>query len=359
MPKLSDRALAGLAAALVLAGAARADEPGAGKTPAIEAAITDAQRAQAVPGLSAAVMAHGVLWTKGFGESDIENHVAAKPETLYRLASLSKPITAVAVMQLAERGQLSLDQDVRSYVPSFPKKQWPVTVRQLLAHLGGIRHYQGDEWGSTRRYVSVLEGLDVFKDDPLVHEPGTEYLYSTHGYSLLAAVVEAVSHQRFTDYLRENVFAPASMEKTRDDDGRAILEGRAQGYVRLPDGRVRNSEPADTSYKLGGGGLLGTAADLARFGAAFLDGRLVRPETRAAMLTKQKTRAGRALGYGLGWTLGDGEQPGEVWHTGAQQRVSTVLYLRPGPGTVVALLANLEDARALDLARRIADLAQP
>lgn len=350
--------LPAVAAGLALAASAAGLDPA--RAAAIEAAIESSRRDQGIPGLTAAIAVDGrLVWIKGFGEADVENRGAAGPQTVYRLGSISKPITAVAAMQLAERGILDLDADVRTLVPGFPKKAWPITPRQLLAHLGGIRHYQGDEWDSTRRYVSLLEGLDVFKDDPLVHEPGTRYLYTTHGYTLLGAVLEAASGRRFVELLRESVFGPAGMGSARDDDRRALIPNRARGYAGLADGGIRNADPADTSYKVPGGGLVATAGDVARFGAAFLGDRLIRPEARAAMLTRQKTRDGQALGYGLGWTLGDSHGRAEAWHTGGQQGVSNIVYLRPGSALVIVLLSNLEEAPTLDLARWIADLVQP
>ncbi len=236
-------------------------------------------------------------WTGGFGLADAENAVPATAETMYRLASVSKTMTATAAMQLAERGRLDLDAPIRRYVPGFPEKPWPITTRQLLGHLGGIRHYlPNEEFDATRQYVGVLEGLDVFKDDPLVHEPGTAYLYSTYGFDLVGAVVEAASGARFLDYLRENVFRPAGMESIRDDDARVLIPHRAQGYVRLVNGELRNAAPADTSYKIPGGGLIATAADVVRFAAALENGALVKPETRTEMWTRQKTRSGQVAG---------------------------------------------------------------
>ncbi|HET7294142.1 MAG TPA: serine hydrolase domain-containing protein [Vicinamibacteria bacterium] len=355
----SRRALALLAAVVAAARGARAEGLAPAKAAAVEAAIADAMRAASIPGLTAAVRVGDVLWTRGFGEADVENHVPARPETLYRLASVSKPITAVAAMQLAEAGRLDLDADVRRYVPGFPKKPWPVTTRQLLSHLGGIRHYRGEEWDSTRRYVSVLEGLDLFKDDPLLHEPGTRFVYSTHGYSLAGAVIEAVSGRPFVEQLRDTVFAPAGLTTARDDDGRELLRERAQGYERTPDGRLRNSAPSDTSYKVPGGGLVATAPDVARFGAAFLEGRLVGTATATAMLAPQKTRDGRPVAYGLGWAVRAGGLPREAWHTGGQHRVSNVLLIRPDSGVVVVLLTNLEEAPGrIETARRIAEIVE-
>jgi CubicO group peptidase (beta-lactamase class C family) len=352
--------IAALAAALLVAPAVAEPLPGE-QARAIEAAANSFLSKRRVPGLSAAVVVDRRLrWTAGFGSADAENAVPASAETMYRLASVSKPMTATAVMQLVERGRLDLDAPVRRYVPSFPEKPWPITSRQLLAHLGGIRHYRASEaLDATRRYVSLLESLDVFKDDPLVHEPGTAFLYSSYGYCLLGAVVEGASGTRFLDYLRENVFHPAGMETTRDDDARVLVPHRAQGYRRALDGDVRNSEPADTSYKVPSGGLIATAGDVARFAAALESGTLLKAETRGEMWTKQRTRAGRVLGYGLGWGLAEWKGRREVFHTGGQERVSTVLYLEPDRGLAVAILTNLEGARPTDLARTIAEIVSP
>ena len=328
---------------------------------AIESAANAFLAERKIPGLSLAIVVDQQLrWTGGFGLADAENAVPATAETMYRLASVSKPITATAAMQLVERGRLDLDAPIRRYVPSFPEKPWPITTRQLLSHLGGIRHYvPNEEFDATRQYVSVLEGLDVFKDDPLVHEPGTAYLYSTYGFDLAGAVVEAAAGEHFLDYLRENVFRPAGMESIRDDDARALMPHRAQGYVRIANGEPRNSAPSDTSYKVPGGGLIATAADVARFAAALESSALLRPETRAEMWTKQKTRAGRVLSYGLGWDLGDWKGRREVTHTGGQERVSTVLYVQPERGLAVVVLTNLQRAHPTDLARTVAEIVSP
>ena len=119
----------------------------------------------------------------GFGFADVENGVPARPETVYRLASVSKPMTATAVLKLYEQGRLDLDAPVSRYCPDFPEKPWPVTARQLLCHQGGIRHYRPDEPTVTRRFSSFAESLALFRDDPLLFEPGTAVRYSTYGYN--------------------------------------------------------------------------------------------------------------------------------------------------------------------------------
>ena len=327
---------------------------------AITAAVTEEMSRLGIPGLSLAVAEGGqVRHEAGFGFADVENEVPARPETVYRLASVSKPMTAVAVMKLAQDGRLDLDAPVTRYCPEFPEKPWPVTSRQLLCHQGGVRGYRPDEQPRTRRFASLAEGLALFAEDPLAFEPGTKVLYSTYGYTLLGCVAAHAAGQAFLPLLQETVLGPAGMTSTRDDDVRELIPNRAQGYVRDESGRLLNSALADMSYKVPGGGLCATAPDVARFGAALLSGRLVTKATLDRMLTRQKTRDGRATGYGLGLTLGTRGGRREAWHQGGQERVSTVLYLRTDGELAVALLANLErvQPQVLDLARRVADLA--
>ena len=168
----------------------------------------------------------------------------------------------------------------------------------------------------TRRFTSLAEGLALFADDPLAFEPGTKVLYSTYGYTLLGCAAARAAGQPFLTLLQETVFAPAGMTATRADDVRELIPNRAQGYVRDGSGQLLNSALADMSYKVPGGGLCGTAPDVARFGAALLSGRLVTRETLQRMLTRQKTRDGRATGYGLGLAVGTRGGQREAWHHG-------------------------------------------
>ena len=324
---------------------------------AIRGAIRDAMKDQGIPGLSAALVVDGKLDRgEGFGMADVENAVPATAETVYRLASISKPITAVAALQLVERGRLDLDAPVQTYVPDFPKKRWPITPRQLLGHLGGIRHYRGDEVNSTRHYSDVVAPLAIFAADPLEHEPGTKFLYTTYGYNLLGATVEGAAGEPFVPLLKRAIFEPSGMETIRVDDAFAIIPHRAQGYRRDRQGELRNSAQADTSNKIPGGGLCSTARDLAKFAIAVQSDALLKPETRALMFTPQTTKAGEKTAYGLGWNLGRRGDVKAVWHGGGQPRVSTMLYMEPETGFAVALMSNLEGAELGPLARKVAAL---
>ncbi len=308
-----------------------------------------------IPGLSCTIGVDGTLsFQRGFGFADVENEVSATAATVYRLGSISKPITAVLAMQLVEQRRLDLDRDVHTIVAEWPEKAWPVTTRQLLAHMGGVRHYRGEP-ESTVHYATQVEGLVRFANDPLLHEPGTKYLYSTYGYNLVAAVVEKTEKQSFGDLVRERIAGPCEAPTLQDDDVRRIVRHRAQGYVR-EGGVLRNSELMDGSYKLGGGGLCSSADDLVRFAAALLQGKLVAPETLAAMWTPQKTSAGATIDYALGFRVAERRGNREVYHGGAQSRVSTFLLLLPERRVAVAVLCNLEGVKLQALARQLVDL---
>lgn len=316
----------------------------ADKLDKIEKAISAQMSRLGIPGLSVAVVVdHKLRWSSGYGLADVENYVPAKATTAYRLGSISKPITAAAVMQLVERGKLDLDAPIQKYCPAFPAKQWPVTARMLLGHLAGVRHYKNDaEYGSTRHYKSVVEGIEMFKDDALLFEPGTKYSYTTHGFAVLGCAVEGASGMSFEDYERENVFKPAGMDRIRVDNVTDIIPNRAQGYQKTQTGELRNSGLADTSYKIPGGGFISTVEDLAKFAMAMQTGVLVKKETLDLMWASQKTRDGKATGYGMGWGVSERNGMKEVEHGGAQQRVSTYLYTIPEKGLAVVVMTNLE-----------------
>ena len=173
------------------------------------------------PGLTIAVMADGeIVWSQGFGMADLENRVPVRPHTKMRIGSVSKSLTSAAAGLLYEQGKLDLDAPVQKYVPSFPKKRYPITARLLGGHLAGVRSYlpgAQSEMFNTRHYDSVVAGLELFQDAPLLFEPGEKYSYSSHGFNLLSAVVEGASGQDFLSYMQENVFDPLGMKATTAD----------------------------------------------------------------------------------------------------------------------------------------------
>ncbi|MEW6319545.1 MAG: serine hydrolase domain-containing protein [Acidobacteriota bacterium] len=342
---------------VVLAGA-----PAAQTAPfaALRALGADALKKLGAPGLSVAVAVNNRLaWAEGFGLADVEQEVPVRPDTVFRIASISKPITAVAVMQLVERGRVSLDDPVQRYVPAFPQKgEQVVTIRHLLTHTSGIRHYRGDEFNSTVSYDTVEAALSIFKDDPLLFPPGARYSYSTYGYNLLGGVVERASGLAFEVYLQERIWKPAGMTATALERPGDVVRFRARQYVRSPSG-LHNAPYADLSVKWAGGGMISTATDLIRFHVALEEGRLLKPETLARMYTPFTLNDGRKSSYGLGWELPVDEK-GRPWiaHSGGATGGTTYLLRDPARRLAVAILANVQNAPGLrQIAIGLADAA--
>ncbi|XP_018519691.1 serine beta-lactamase-like protein LACTB, mitochondrial isoform X1 [Lates calcarifer] len=285
------------------------------------------------PGLVVGVSVDGAqVWCEGFGYADLENRVPCSPETVMRIASISKPLTSAAAARLCEEGKLDLDLPVQKYVPEFPQKQFDgqdvtITPRMILSHLSGIRHYEKDaekvkedkekakrllkppvkkkedeknssenkdkstteqntkgkeatqaqkkkefdheEYYLKDNFESVTQALDLFKDDPLIFKPGTTFLYSTHAFTLLSAVVERAAGQRFLDVMT-NMFRELGMLNTVPDENDPIIYHRSRYYHLNKRGRVVNCPYVDISYKWAGGGFLSTVGDLLLFGNALL-----------------------------------------------------------------------------------------
>jgi len=329
----------------------------------IEKAVSTFMSANSVPGMGAALVLDGEpVWSAGFGMADLEDSAPATSSTLFRLGSLSKPITATALLQLWEHGKLDLDAPVQKYCPAFPQKEWPITSRELLGHLGGIRHYNRDGKGdipedSARHFASMEESLQIFAADPLVAKPGTKFNYSTYGYTLLGCVLEGAASQKYMDFVRENIFKPAGMVQTQADDFFTIIPHRTRWYHKDKSEIVRNAGVLNSSYKIPGGGLISSADDMARFEAAMLADKFVKRPARDLMWTPQKTPDGKSTGYALGWGISDKFGIHIVAHTGGQQGTSTAFVLVPERRAGVIVLANMDSVDSGNLADQILKIA--
>jgi CubicO group peptidase (beta-lactamase class C family) len=324
----------------------------------VEAAVDGFMASSATPGLAVAVVESGRLtWARGFGKADLEDGAPASEHTLFRLGAISKSLTATAAMRLAERGQLDLDAPVQKYCPSFPQKPWPITTRQLLGHLGGIR---GDESGTPgepeRRNTAhfgepIAAGLLTFASDALVAAPGTQFHYSTRGYTLVGCALEGAGGRPYADLMREVVLGAAGMTQTVIDDRLAIVPERARAYERVAPGEaaIRNADFFDSSDELPGAGWLSSAEDMARFVVAVLGDHLMRRSSRDVMWAPSKPSDGSEASYGLGWQVG----PSTFGHAAAQPGASAAFVVAPRRGAGVVVLTNLGGAHTGKLAAQI------
>ncbi|WNG48968.1 beta-lactamase family protein [Archangium minus] len=296
-------------------------------------------------GLAVGVRWGDQRWVGAYGLRDKARGLPATPRTTWRLASITKTFTAVAVLQLVEQGRLNLDADIRTLVPSWPEKRWPVTVRQLLGHLGGVTNYgrfgPSHDTGplDTAGSVALVSGYE------LEAEPGTRFIYSTWAYNLLGAAIEAVTGQSYGEYLHEHVFAPAGMEHAALDDRQTRDEHHAAGY-RLREGQLVPSKLVDVSGRFAGGGTRASIEDLLSYGGALLDYRLVSRASTGLMQTSMSTRDGRLTDYGMGFATWPLRGHYVVAHAGAQPETSTLLLLLPGEDVAIALASNVEGQAA-------------
>jgi len=283
-----------------------------------------------------------IMYSEGFGYADLEERVPVWPTTKFRIGSISKPLTATALMQLVEAGKLDLDAPVQKYVPSFPDKGAVITTRMLAGHLAGIRHYQGDEFNIQRHYANVLDGVKIFEKDPLVSPPGTKFNYSSYGYNLLSAVVESASGENFLAYMQKHVFEAMGLAHTAADQNTQIVEQRSRFYEKEKDGTLENAPYVDNSYKWAGGGFLSTSEDLVRFGSMLLQPGFLKADSLKLLFTSQKTKSGEETGYGMGWGITKSPSGRVVYeHSGGSIGGSSQLMVYPETHVVVALVTNL------------------
>lgn len=306
--------------------------------------MAEVLRAQApLPGLSIAISRNGrVIFAEGFGYADLENRTPVTPDTRFRTASVSKVITATALGRLLQEGRLGLDVPIQEYVPSFPVKAWPITARQLAGHLSGVPHYSDADSLEHRFYSSVLDALSVFAHVSLVAEPNTRYRYSTHGFTLLSAVIEGAAREPFLEYMQRAVFAPLGMRSTGPDLRARPAAELAAYYTWAGNALVRVEQPEDPSYKWAGGGLTSTPTDLLRLADGYFNG-FLDSATVSSMWSSQRLRSGSETGVGLGWRNSrdvDGRRVLE--HAGSMEGTRTVVSIFPDEQLVIALMTNRE-----------------
>jgi CubicO group peptidase (beta-lactamase class C family)/tetratricopeptide (TPR) repeat protein len=315
--------------------------------------VSSEMAARKIPGLSIGYAQDGITWAKGYGFADLENRVPARADSSYRLASVTKPMTAVAIMRLVEQGKVDLDAEVQTYVPYFPRKPYPVTVRQLLGHLGGINAYVNPAAEQHfKQHKDTRQALEVFQDFDLVAEPGTRFRYTSYGYNLLGAVIEGASGQAYGEYMRAEIWQPLRMVSTRMDDPLALVPRRVRGY-QLIDRQLKHSEFIDISSRFSAGGTRSSVIDMLRFGQGFSQGRLLSRSSIDLMGTSMVTKGGESTGYGMGWVTRPLDGKYLVSHDGVQPETSTYLFIFPSRRLSIAVAANLQRVELSAFAGRL------
>jgi len=319
-------------------------------------------------GTSVTIMRQGdILLNESIGVRDVAAGVPTTPETRYRLYSVAKPFTAAAALKLAEDGLLDLDAPIGEILTSLPEHVQGITTRQLMANRSGIRHYRQGEWVSVSNRICTEpnDALPDFIGDPLEFAPGTDNVYSTFGFVLLSAVLQAAVERSYQDIMNFTVFARANMESIALDgrtlDGFAVSEFYLHDDERTPPFmRVFDYDPTiNASCKFGGGGFVGTSIDLARFGDALLNGKILSNASLNDMWTLRTPNSefpGYALGFFDGQTWLENlarlrrEQEGissnafpipVAWfHGGSGAGGYSILFIYPDDDLVISMASN-------------------
>ena len=322
---------------------------------------------QNLPGLSVAVGIGGELvWAEGFGWADVENKVPVGPQTRFKIGTASTVLTSAAVGLLLERGALNLDDRIQAHVPAYPEKQWPVTLRHVMAHTAGIRSDGGDEgpFHSEHCGADPVEGLRFFADAGLRFEPGTEYRYSNYGWILGSAAIEAAAREPFYTFMQNQVFKPLGMDDTLRDPVTDQVPDRAMAYFpRTGDPRYGlDGGPRGSDYTCyaGGSTFLSTPSDLVRYGIGINTGKLLKPATVQLLQTSQRLSSGQETGYGLGWDLEAvtlaGEPTRAAGHDGLWMGGPVSSLLTFPNGIVVAVTSNIAYADAFGIGVKLAQV---
>lgn len=338
---------------LIALAAIGCNNPALAKTPQTDAdaprriadAILAAQiEANGVPGMAAAVTRDGTLiWVGTAGYRDLERKLPVDPDTSFRLASVSKLLTATAAIMLHDRKRLDLDAPVQRYLPGL-RLSWPadITPRQLAAHMSGIPHYQDvDAARGKVRFGSVNEAVAIFANRPLLFAPGTRYQYSSYGYTLLSAAIEGAADMPFLSFVSRAIIQDLQLRPDlAPDPAHDTVAYEFEG------GAIRPAASHDYSYSWGGAGFRGTAHGVALFGARVMRDGFLSPKARAAMWTPSLMNDGTPVMEGedriaFGWRIrtdNDGQRIAH--HAGAAIGARSALMLYPERGESVALLSN-------------------
>lgn len=302
-----------------------------------------------VPGLAVTVLHQGEqVLGKGYGFANIDKRIRVHPKnTVFRIASISKCITGLALGKMEEDGIVDLDESFYTYVPYYPEKKYDFTLRQLASHIAGIRGYRGKEYALNQDY-SIKDGIEFFKNDPLFFEPGTSYLYNSFDFVLLSLAMQEARGVPFNEYVREHILMPLGLKNTFSpvdfDVSSSTVENKTEFYTKRAT-CFNKAVPVNNKYKLAGGGYLSTCEDVAKLGQAILERKLLKKKTYEQLLTSQIIE-GKPTYYGLGFQVSqDANGRAFVGHVGNSVGSYTNLFIYPEQEKVVAILINCTDPK--------------
>ena len=299
-------------------------------------------------GLSAGVLDNdSISWTHSEGYSDLKTKSNFTENTLSRTASITKPMTAIAIMQLTEKGKLSLGDKVSQYIPEFRTGVLQdITIKHLLQHSSGISEYKNSrEANNEKDYATLNEAMQIFVKRKLKFDPGTNFGYTSYGYVVLGCVIETVSDMSYEAYLKKNIWDVAGMTHTSVEYFGKSYDNKAAKYHQSKPGKIKETDSHNVSDRIPGGGVQSTVEDLLKFAKAVLNDQLVSKASLEMMIENSGLKK-QGNGYGMGWYLyGENKRLGNlIGHNGSQYGCSSFLFIFPESNAAVVVLSNTSGA---------------
>ena len=311
------------------------------------------------PGATAIVSRNGqIIYKKAFGMANLELDVPMQTGNIFRIGSITKQFTAIAILQLIEQEKLSLQDEITKFIPDYPVQGSKITIEHLLTHTSGIKSYTGmpDYGEKMNKDMSPVEMIDYFKNEPMEFAPGTAFRYNNSGYYLLGYIIEKITGKTYADYLTENIFKPLGMEQSMYANDRIIIKNRAGAYS-MGDQGFENAFPISMTQPYAAGSILSTVEDLFKWNEAVHNYQLVKKETLEKAFTRYKLLDGSVSDYGFGWFLGYVQESPAIEHGGGIPGFSTMAIYLPEEDVFVAVFVNCDCISPKDITARMAAAA--
>lgn len=319
-------------------------QPAAEKTTRQVDSIVAVNLPKTAPGCVVLIAKNGtLLYQKAYGFADKDKKIPMQTDMLFRTGSMGKQYTAIAVLQLVEKGRIRLQDSIQVYVKDFPHKTYPVTIENLLNHTSGIIDFQiiqNPDPAKVHDHYTPKQGVDYFKDEPLLFKPGTAFQYSNSNYYLLGYIIELVTGQPFGKYLQLHILGPAKLTHTFYIPGNPVIHNMTPGYSRFDSKNWENAELEDTSILYSAGGLAATAGDVWKWHKALQQGKLLGKPMLARAYTPAKLENGELSSYGYGWYIKNIDGLKTIEHSGSTDGYQTNEIWIPEKDLFVVTLFN-------------------
>lgn len=296
-----------------------------------------------IPGAAVAVVKGGkVVKIKGYGVATLEFGVPVTTETVFEIGSVSKQMTAAGIMLLVQDGKVSLDEKISKYLPNTPVAWSDVTVRHLLTHSSGVKSYTSLGGFSLSERMTIDDFIKKLSTQPLEFIPGEKNIYSNSGFNLLAYIIETQSGKKYIDFMRERIFIPLGMTKTKDRDPKNIISLRANGYE-WRDGSYSGRD-GDLTDLMGAGSIVSTITDMTKWEAALRGDKFLNAQSKKEMWTPYIFNNGKPSLYGFGWRISDVRKHKLIGHTGQTAGFGAAIFRYVEDDTTVIALTNLGES---------------